>query len=378
MTEEKKLTGYPSIDKPWLKYYSEEEINAPLPECTMYQYIRENNKDHLSDVALRYYGTKITYGKLFENIKKAANAFYSMGVRAGDIVTIMSMHTPECIYALYGLNYIGAIANMVYMTLSEKEILDTLENTESKLLLVLDPVLDKIISIKDKIGIPVVVLGVSDSMPPYMKLGYRLKTKSGKHPFLSYSQLLSEGKKEPLLSDDHTAPAVIVYTSGTTGEPKGVELTNHSLNSMAFQDYTAEHLHIKRGYLFLDILPTFIGFGVAHIHLAIISGVESYLWIDLNPQKIIDQLFRINPNFFIAGPAFTDALINHKIEDLSNLNLFIGGGGAIADKDEKEINSLLRKCNSHAIYSNGYGMTEAASTLTCSSNEVYSHQKLML
>lgn len=41
-------TGYPSIDKPWLKYYSEEAINAPLPECTIYEYLYENNKDYPS------------------------------------------------------------------------------------------------------------------------------------------------------------------------------------------------------------------------------------------------------------------------------------------------------------------------------------------
>lgn len=46
------LTGYPSIDKPWLKYYTEEAVNAPLPECTIYEYLWENNKDHLSDIAI--------------------------------------------------------------------------------------------------------------------------------------------------------------------------------------------------------------------------------------------------------------------------------------------------------------------------------------
>ena len=56
---EKGLTGYPSIDKPWLKYYSEEAINAPLPECTIYEYLWENNKNHLDDIALVYFGRKI-------------------------------------------------------------------------------------------------------------------------------------------------------------------------------------------------------------------------------------------------------------------------------------------------------------------------------
>ena len=152
-------TGYPSIDRPWLKYYSEEAINAPLPECTMYEYIWQHNREHLSDIALRYYGAKISYGQLFDSIKRAAAAFRAMGVKAGDIVTIMSMHTPETIAAIYGLNYLGAVANLVYMTLSPKEIVGTLGNTESKLLLILDAAVEKLDEIKAEIAVPVVVLG---------------------------------------------------------------------------------------------------------------------------------------------------------------------------------------------------------------------------
>ena len=81
---EKELTGYPSIDKPWLKYYSEEAINAPLPECTMYEYIWESNKDYLDDVALRYYGRRIKYGALFRNIRQTAAAFYARKPTGGD------------------------------------------------------------------------------------------------------------------------------------------------------------------------------------------------------------------------------------------------------------------------------------------------------
>ena len=65
------MTGYPSIDKPWLKYYDEEAINAPLPECTVYEYLWEKNKEYLDNIALNYFGKKITYGRLFENIALA-------------------------------------------------------------------------------------------------------------------------------------------------------------------------------------------------------------------------------------------------------------------------------------------------------------------
>ena len=61
MPEDKELTGYPSIDKPWLKYYSEEAINAPLPECTIYEYLYENGKS-----AIRNYSrTSIRQLRLF-------------------------------------------------------------------------------------------------------------------------------------------------------------------------------------------------------------------------------------------------------------------------------------------------------------------------
>ena len=61
MPTEKKLTGYPSIDKPWLKYYTEEAINAKLPECTIYEYLLVKNKDHLEDVALVYFDKILTF-----------------------------------------------------------------------------------------------------------------------------------------------------------------------------------------------------------------------------------------------------------------------------------------------------------------------------
>lgn len=370
MAEEKKLTGYPSIDKPWLKYHSEEAINVPLPECTMYQYVWENNKEHLSDVALRYYGTKITYGKLFESIKKAADAFYSMGVRTGDIVTVMSMHTPEAIFAIYGLNYIGAVANMVYMTLSEKEIIETLENTNSKLFLVLDVALARINRIKDKLRIPVIVLGVSDSMPFFVKVGYRLKKHTETGIFIPWKRFLSEVGTPAPLAVNHSAPAVIVYTSGTTGKPKGVVLGNDAINAHSSQE-RCEMYGLKRRLRFLLILPPFIGFGITKLNVALNAGVDIELWIELQAEKIVNAFFAKKPEIFVAGPALVDAFLHHKAQRQEHLKLFVGGGGAISMDKEKEFNTFLSFCHPGCIYANGYGMTEGGSTLCGSSNTTY-------
>ena len=111
MDQEKKLTGYPSIDKPWMKYYSEEAINAPLPECTIYEYLWENNKDHLDDVALIYFGKKITYKKLFSLIDKTASAFLGIGVKKGEVCTVISLSCVNSVVIFYALNKIGATGN---------------------------------------------------------------------------------------------------------------------------------------------------------------------------------------------------------------------------------------------------------------------------
>ena len=83
--EEKKLTGYPSIDKPWLKSYSEEALHAPLPQCTVFELLWNNNKDHLEDTALNYYDRKITYEQLFAGIERAAKSFSALGVNRGGL-----------------------------------------------------------------------------------------------------------------------------------------------------------------------------------------------------------------------------------------------------------------------------------------------------
>ena len=161
----KQLTGYPSVDKPWLKYYSDEAINMPLPEGTMCYSIEKNNQNNLRNTALRYFGTKISYDSFIQMIHRAAAAYYSLGIRAGDIVTLMSMQTPETLASVYAINSLGATANMVYLSLSEKEVEKAIITTGSKALVVLDIVIDKIESIKERIKVPVIVVSVKDSMP---------------------------------------------------------------------------------------------------------------------------------------------------------------------------------------------------------------------
>ena len=97
---------YASQARPWLKYYDPNYIDQPMPECSAFDFVRQQNKNRLSETALEYYGRKFTYADLIVNTKKTAAAFRAAGVRKGDIITVVSVMTPEVIYAFYAADRI--------------------------------------------------------------------------------------------------------------------------------------------------------------------------------------------------------------------------------------------------------------------------------
>ena len=89
MNTEKILTGYPSIDKPWLKYYSDDDINSELPKCSVYDNIYYNNREFPDDTALMFFGKKISYNQLFTQVDNAAKAFVANGVKENENVVLL-------------------------------------------------------------------------------------------------------------------------------------------------------------------------------------------------------------------------------------------------------------------------------------------------
>ncbi|MCM1123100.1 MAG: AMP-binding protein [Eubacterium sp.] len=107
------LTGYPSIDKPWLKHYNEKVIDQKMSKLSIFEYVFQDNHKHTDDIAIEYYGQTITYGTMFHKIEETAAGLASIGVRQGDIVSFLAVTTPEIIYSIYAVNYLGAVCNML-------------------------------------------------------------------------------------------------------------------------------------------------------------------------------------------------------------------------------------------------------------------------
>lgn len=380
MQTEQNLTGYPSIDKPWLKYYSEEAINAPLPECTIYEYLWENNKEHLDSVALNYFGNKISYEELFKNITKTVRALKQNGVGKDSIVTVLMPTLPETVYLFYAIGKIGAIANMVDPRTSAEGILEYIREVGSELLVVVDVVLSKVNEILHKSKVKkVLVISPADSLPAIPKMLYRLKNnikQKNEDIYMNWRTFiaLGEGYTGTIdLAYEKNRVVVIVHTGGTTGKPKGVMLTNDNLNASAFQAKICG-IDFQREHAWLNIMPPFIAYGIGNgLHLPLVIGMETILIPQFNPNKFDLLLLKHKPNHMTGVPSHYENIINSKRMRNKNLSYVIAptvGGDTMDEKLEEETNKFFKTHGCKYLLSKGYGMTEVSAGVTiCTSNK---------
>ena len=355
-----------------MKYYSEEAINAPLPECTIYEYLVENNKDYPSDIAIIYLGRKITYKQLFENIDKTAAAFLKVGVKEKEIVTVALPSIPEALYCVYALNKIGAVANMIHPLAGKDETLFYLNEVQSRIAVIFD---GAYATIADDIGKSsvekVIVATPADSLPVALKIAYNLKVKApaldGK-VFQRWKDFIREGKDTPVKNakKDCREMAIISHTGGTTGNPKGCMLSDHSTNAIVRQLQII--LPYERQDVCLAVLPPFVNYSLVDSMIGMIDiGIISALVPKYEPEKFPEYMRKYHPNHISSIPAYWEAIVNlkpNKKDNWSCLKNAYYGGEAMSVETESAVNSVMKEFQAGAFLCKGLGATELVSAAT--------------
>ena len=371
-----KQIGYPSIDRPWLKYYSDEAINSPLPECTIYEYLVEKNKDYPADVAILYLGRKITYGELFRNVDETAAAFIKAGVKEKEIVTVALPSIPEAIYCVYALNRIGAVANMIHPLAGKEETVNYLNEVKSRIAVIFDGAFNAIADDISKTSVEkVIVASPADSLPLSLKILYNLKVKKPKldgRVFVKWKQFIHDGKKTvvPEVKKDCHEMALISHTGGTTGEPKGVMCSDYSLNALMVQIVC--NFKYSRNGCSIASLPPFVNYSLVESMMAMLAiGYKVVLIPAYEPTKLHEYFKKYHPTIVLSIPAYWNALVETRQEvDMSSLEQAYYGGEGMTAENERAVNELLKRCGAKTVLCKGLGATEmmagaTQSYLTC-------------
>ena len=372
-TNEKEITGYPSIDKPWLKYYNPEALNFQIPDCSMYEYLYDCNKDSLNHTALNYFGRKIRYKKLFENIDKVATALQSNGVKKGDIVSVCTLTSPETIYLLYAINKVGAVSNWLGLTSPVQDLHEQLSSTESKLVFVVEMAYDTIVEAAKRTKIEKIVsVPIEYSMPApiHVAAGLKQKRPNLNNISIKWKDFIESDKSVEFKNVNVVGNemAVIIYTGGSTGIPKGVMLTNIATNTfpaLALSSTNKSNLTNYDDYdKFACIIPLFLAYGLlACCHAPLCRKMELIISPDPSPAAVSKMVVANKTSHVVAGRLHFDALNKYareKNKDLSFIKQAVYGGEAVDSTWEENINSQLKDLGMNCRVMNYYGMTETS------------------
>ena len=300
---------YASQARPWLKFYDQKYIDQTMPACTAFELVCRQNKNRLGETALEYYGRKFTYADFIVNVKKTAAALRAAGLKKGDIATVVSVMTPEIIFAFYAADMIGATLNLVDPRYSVEGIREYIEEVDSHLLICLNVVYERCHQAAKRTHVEhVVVLSPADSLPLPLALGYKIKNldKNKYHSnVIHWKQFLAAGKDESIAAEpyDPEHACVVVHTGGTTGSPKGVMLTDNNFNGIAMQFSACDTLFSK-GQSLLNIMPPFIAYGFAcGVHLPLTLGIKVVIIPNLDSNKLGSLIWKYKPEHMFGVPS---------------------------------------------------------------------------
>lgn len=347
------------------------------PPLTMFQMVERIAQQYPDEPAYEFYGRKTSYASFVRQIEQAARAFLSAGIHTGDAITVCMPNTPQALVCFYAINRVGAVANMVHPLSAQGEITYYVNLSGSKMLLTVDLFYEKVEAALADADHPVTILTarMQEELPPHLAALYLLKKgkdylRFPRSPHLLWSRFIKTGAgaelPEPVFDERRTA--VILYSGGTSGTPKGICLSDLNFNACAMQAREAIGLEFRTGLKMLSCMPLFHGFGLGiNLHTVLIHGACCILMPTFTTKTYAAMLKRKKPNFIAGVPTIFDALLHTPQLEHADLGFLMGmfcGGDSLPVELKKRIDTFLKAHDAPTQVREGYGLTECV-TASC-------------
>lgn len=373
---------YSVSNKPWLQYYKNIPEHLDYFDGSMFENVKECALKYPNNIAYEYFNNRCNYKNFISSIEECAKSLKVIGVKENENVTICMPNTPEAIIMFYAVNSIGAIANMIHPLSSENEIEFYLNKAESKYILAIDFTYDKILSIKKKTKLKTIIISpMEDGMDTTTKIGYKLLNINKKKIVIDskkamlFKEFINLGykyDKSPFVHREPNDIAVILYSGGTTGKPKGIMLSNLCFNSIALQcEFMVKPV---AGESILAAMPIFHGFGLGIcIHVPLTIGMKCILVPKMTTTNINKYLKKKKPNFLTVVPTLLELIAKERApsNSLSSVKCILCGGDFLNMELKSKVEKYFKDHGSNAVIRIGYGLTECTASTCVSPIEGY-------
>ena len=356
---------------PWASHLGDVPMHLDYFGGSMFEAVEKIAQQYPDNVAFDFMGSPTTYRRLVQQVEQCAKALKTIGVRAGDKVTIAMPNCPQAIFMFYAVNLVGGIANMIHPLSAEKEIEFYLNESESVTAITLDQFYNKFESVRQNTKVVnIIIASVKDELSKPIKAGYMLTEgrKIKKIPadapvilwkdFMRLSRACFYNYKVPRRAED---PAVILYSGGTTGTTKGIVLTNGNFNALGQQVIAANPM-FRVGDKMLAAMPLFHGFGLGVcIHTMLSQGGRCILIPRFTAKSYAKQITKYKCNFIAGVPTLYEALLRLPSMDGADLSCLKGvfsGGDSLSIELKKKFDKFLYDHKAVIQVREGYGTTE--------------------
>ena len=366
---EKKLTGYASNDKPQNKGAKFWEAHPIIPDINIYTAIKVISSFYRDEKAVDCLKLSATYQQLLDDAVTVSMALKELGVKKGDIITVSMPNFYQAVAVFMAANRIGATTTFLNSFAPDEEIISYLNLFESPVYINFNRSDEENQKIVDKTHVRyVITLDKSKVNSLSLNGNYHL-TKSNTIDFNTLGCLAKFQKKTLENPFNALDDALILYTSGTTGKPKAVVLTNKNILAAATYLKNSTHISDTRGEKSLVCVPFTYPYGFSTSTLmSLMCGRTAILAPDLSKDNLYYYLAK-NPNIIFGSPALLELMMINapKGFDLSSVKTFISGGDFLTPANAKRGEDFFQEHKAKTVITNGSGNAE---TVSCGTNSV--------
>lgn len=355
--------------RPWLSQYPV-DVPAALeyPSETIWALLEVTAAEHGDKTAFVFQDTEMSFRGLYRQSVRMSQALADAGVRRGDVVMLLLPNMPHFPVAYYGALRLGAIVAAAPPNSVEREIEGLLRDSGARVVITVDLLYDKVEKIWQRNDVTAVIVGTPvDFMPLWKRMVGRATGKVPKprspvqytDTVLPMLRFLRRGTPVDTADIQPDDVALLQYTGGTTGLPKGAMLTHRSLLANARQ-MKGWFPRLKDGEeTILAVLPFFHVYGVT---LVMNAGLLLAARTVLVPRPVLADIFaeirKYRPTIFPGVPTLYVAIVNDSRSreyDLSSIDICVSGGAPLPAEVKRDFERLT---GGH-LYE-GYGLSEAS------------------